>query len=90
MSSNPTTPTNIMSRYQSDLMAAPAKRLIRRFESYPGLQLMYPWCNGSMSVSKTVGRGSSPWGYANIDYGRVSRIGIAAAVLKTEGSEMGV
>jgi hypothetical protein len=19
------------------------------------------WCNGSMSVSKTVGRGSSPW-----------------------------
>ena len=28
-----------MSRYQSDLMAAPAKRLIRRFESYPGLHL---------------------------------------------------
>ena len=27
-----------MSRYQSDLMAAPAKRLIRRFESYPRLQ----------------------------------------------------
>ena len=25
---------------------------------------MYPWCNGSIAVSKTVGRGSSPWGYA--------------------------
>lgn len=27
-----------MVRYQRDLMAAPAKRLIRRFESYPDLQ----------------------------------------------------
>jgi hypothetical protein len=28
-----------LSRYQSDSMAAPAKRLIRRFESYPRLQI---------------------------------------------------
>ncbi len=24
------------------------------------------WCNGSTSVSKTVGRGSSPWRFANV------------------------
>ncbi len=28
----------VMCRYQSDLMAPPAKRLIRRFESYSALQ----------------------------------------------------
>jgi len=26
---------------------------------------MYPWCNGSIAVSKTVSLGSSPSGYAN-------------------------
>ena len=26
---------------------------------------MYSWCNGSTAVSKTVSRGSSPWGYAS-------------------------
>ena len=35
----PVRSTKFMSRYQSDLMAPPAKRLIRRFESYSGLQI---------------------------------------------------
>jgi len=43
-------------------MREPAKLFYRGFESHSPLQVCVSlWCNGSMTVSKTVGRGSSPW-----------------------------
>ena len=37
---------------------------LRGFDSLRWYHFMYPWCNGSIAVSKTVRRSSSLWGYA--------------------------
>ena len=73
-------------------MARIANPLIRGFESHPVLHFNVSLAQlAEFRSPKPAVRGSNPWRYAKIKYyGRVSRIGIAAAVLKTEGSEMGV
>ena len=34
------------------------------FRNCPTVPILSRWCNGSITVSKTVCQGSSPWGYA--------------------------
>ena len=40
-------------------------RVFREFESHRFRQIYLAGVNGSMTVSKTVGRGSNPWRDAN-------------------------
>ena len=74
-------------------MQVPAKHYNHRFKSDPSLQLwvLFPTadCKSVAIICRVVAvRFDSFSTHQNL--GRVSRVGLAAAVLKTEGSEMGV